>query len=934
MDPRLLLVLALCACAEHPGKSGGDGASGPTDPARNPDSGELPLDSGEPSELPAYCRSLDPDWAALYTEDTDRALMEIIVENGLLGDPRLFVDGDGVCRRRDLPSIDGPLAQLGRALFFSVDLSGDRDVACASCHHPAMGGADSVSLSMGPGVPEDRLGADRVRGLDDPARIVAARNTPSVLNVAFWDRALMWDGRVEAVDPDAGFNGEIGGVVSPEGHSDGANLPDVQAGLPVLVAHEMASDWGAAFASAAELHAALAHRLIGDADWRGRFAAVCAAEAPPPSWDDACAAGAPEDLVTWPHVTEAIAAYERSMVFVDTPWSRFVQGDTDAIGPVAKTGALTFFRPLAEGGQHCVACHSGDFFTDEGFHAIATPQIGPGDPLGDGTAGLDQGRAEVTGDPDDLYAFRTPTLLNLASSAPYFHAGPIVTLVKAVQHYRSVTASLDEYFGEPGVRRIIPSEWCRMDEFATMPDCEQLYSIDATHGGDIEAHIDVDAAEIASFRGNASIALEAFLDTLNDPRTHDLDALSPWIEPDSPLTVTETSTEWADWCDPMVERPVADNLRVKGLRWTILEQLSPGSTVNSLAPMTDLFGVSYWTFFGTRFNIATNLDMDSAVVGVAVLETLNGAQRAALVDAFLALRASGARGAISDSRTLIFDDMGRARRGDIPLSAVDIEGPMAQAAVVESDASQSIADAYRTTLALASAPDEHKDLLARTLAGSLDHLPEGVYDSGVPSLTPSSAVLDQLGALGLTPDDVFLEFVTGYATWTLGPTCRDAFMPRQELGSRPANFYGFHAWADRFFFDLDTGIPSPAQIQSDLAELVQAAEVTAGIDDFDAILDETIALQRAYRTARATSAALLLDGAEPEAIDAAFLSVAAVEAELLRVELRYYVALWSGLDPASRDTLAGVIRCIEDPATQALRGNGGFDASGDPSCIP
>ena len=259
---------------------------------------------------------------------------------------------------------------------------------------------------------------------------------------------------------------------------------------------------------------------------------------------------------------------------------------------------------------------------------------------------------------------------------------------------------------------------------------------------------------------------------------------------------------------------------------------------------------------------------------------------------------------------------------------------MDRAAAVESLASRRIAEAYPTTLDLAAASDEHKRLLQNTLAGELDHLPEGVFDPHAPSLTSSTAVLDQLAALGLTPDQAFFEFVTGYATWTLGPTCRDAFMPRQELGSRPANFYAFHAWADRFFFDLDTGIPSPAQVQSDLADLVQAAEVVAGIDDFDAILDETIALQRAYRTARANTAALLVDGAEPEAIDAAFLSVAAVEAELLRVELRYYIALWSGLDPASRDALAGVIRCIEDPATQALRGNGGFDASGDPSCIP
>ncbi|HRX05326.1 MAG TPA: cytochrome c peroxidase, partial [Anaerolineae bacterium] len=72
----------------------------------------------------------------------DDALRQEIVTRGLTGDPSLG---------RDLPAIDDPLAQLGKQLFFTKALSGDMDVACASCHHPLLAGGDGLAVGVGVG---------------------------------------------------------------------------------------------------------------------------------------------------------------------------------------------------------------------------------------------------------------------------------------------------------------------------------------------------------------------------------------------------------------------------------------------------------------------------------------------------------------------------------------------------------------------------------------------------------------------------------------------------------------------------------------------------------------------------------------------------------------------------------------------------------------
>ncbi len=128
--------------------------------------------------------------------------------------------------------------------------------------------------------------------------------------------------------------------------------------------------------------------------------------------------------VTEEGIAKAIAAYERTVLTGDAPYDRFVNGDKDALSEAAQRGRELFF-----GKAHCSACHSGPNFTDNAFH-----NIGVGYDVETGTM-ADLGREEVSGLTGDRGAFKTPTLREIARTAPYIHDGSMETLKEVVEHY-------------------------------------------------------------------------------------------------------------------------------------------------------------------------------------------------------------------------------------------------------------------------------------------------------------------------------------------------------------------------------------------------------------------------------------------------------------------------------------------------------------------
>lgn len=118
------------------------------------------------------------------------------------------------------------------------------------------------------------------------------------------------------------------------------------------------------------------------------------------------------------NVAAALATYMRTIISNDTPWDRWQKGDEDAVSAAAKRGFELF------GSLGCVECHAGVLLTDQQFHNVG---------IGMGVESPDVGRFKVTQLPQDMGAFKTPTLRDITRSAPYFHDGSVADLETAVR---------------------------------------------------------------------------------------------------------------------------------------------------------------------------------------------------------------------------------------------------------------------------------------------------------------------------------------------------------------------------------------------------------------------------------------------------------------------------------------------------------------------
>ena len=121
-------------------------------------------------------------------------------------------------------------------------------------------------------------------------------------------------------------------------------------------------------------------------------------------------------------VGKAIASFQRTLISGNSPFDRFdYDGEEKAISEAAKRGKKLFF-----GKARCNLCHFGTNFSDEKFHNIG---------IGWGGETVDVGRYHVTHDPQDMAAFKTPTLREISRTAPYMHDGRFATLKQVVDHY-------------------------------------------------------------------------------------------------------------------------------------------------------------------------------------------------------------------------------------------------------------------------------------------------------------------------------------------------------------------------------------------------------------------------------------------------------------------------------------------------------------------
>jgi cytochrome c peroxidase len=156
--------------------------------------------------------------------------------------------------------------------------------------------------------------------------------------------------------------------------------------------------------------------------------------------------GAPIDIDT---IVQAVAAFERTLDPGIAPFDRWIEGDETAISDAAKRGF-----ELYNGKALCFTCHRGWRFTDDLFHDI-------------GTTTTDRGRgAVVKDDPSMQFAFKTPTLRDVALRPPYMHNASQATLDAVMRHYEK--GGIDRPSRSPLMQPIALTDQERQDLIAFM----------------------------------------------------------------------------------------------------------------------------------------------------------------------------------------------------------------------------------------------------------------------------------------------------------------------------------------------------------------------------------------------------------------------------------------------------------------------------------
>jgi len=267
---------------------------------------------------------------------------------------------------------------LGRLLFNDKRFSTNGSVSCASCHQADKAFANGLPVAIG------------INGQ------AGTRNAPTVVNAAFYQTQFL-DGRANSLEDQA-----LGPFINP-------------------IEHGLTS------------HQAIIDVIRQDVDYIKQFKNVF---------------NIPADAVTINYVVKAIASFERTLVSGNSPFDRYYFGmDQTAISVSAARGSRIFRRK-----GNCANCHeislNNALFTDNRFYNVGVgfKRLAPvlaalmAGKNSDDLALTDMQRSElgrfnVTKTFADLGKFKTPTLRNIALTAPYMHDGSMKTLEEVIEHY-------------------------------------------------------------------------------------------------------------------------------------------------------------------------------------------------------------------------------------------------------------------------------------------------------------------------------------------------------------------------------------------------------------------------------------------------------------------------------------------------------------------
>ena len=334
--------------------------------------GSSELTAGIPGDGPLTVEQIQ----AWLEKPENHVPLEIVLPVGLaIGSAQVQGIADNLMTRAKI--------ELGRQLYFDTRLSADNTVSCASCHHPDEGFAKHTQFGVG------------IKGQ------TGGRNSPISYN-RILSGAQFWDGRAASLEAQA-----VGPIANPiEMGNTHEKAVETVAGIPGY---------------------AMQFRIVfGD------------------------------EGVSIDNIGRAIATFERAIVTGPTPFDYYEavrpflvmkkddletlkEDDPEAFAKFQASKAASDAHPISASAIRgrelffgekvaCTACHVGANLTDEKYHNLG---IG----YGEGIEKPDLGRFEVTKDEKEKGAFKTPTIRNVALSAPYMHDGSLKTLEEVVEHY-------------------------------------------------------------------------------------------------------------------------------------------------------------------------------------------------------------------------------------------------------------------------------------------------------------------------------------------------------------------------------------------------------------------------------------------------------------------------------------------------------------------
>jgi cytochrome c peroxidase len=306
---------------------------------------------------------------------------------------------------------------LGRNLFHERGLSGNNNIRCEDCHHPRVMTHEGIPLSLGEGSVGLQVGQNLRMQANGK---VLARNTPALFNLHNVN-VMFWDGRVSFIPETQKFVTPI--PLQAEVSATLKSALAAQAIFPMVDHDEMRGQKGS--------------NPIADAkDEYEAWNLIVEKVMKIPGYKELLNEVFPGESINIGHFGEALAEFQsQHFFFSETPYDKYLKGDLEALTPKQKIGMDVFFNK-----GKCGECHNGEHLSQFDFDSVAVPQIGPGKIDGD-----DYGRFQWDSIEENKYAFRVPSLRNVALTAPYFHDGSMNSLEEVINHYDDIKSSLETF---------------------------------------------------------------------------------------------------------------------------------------------------------------------------------------------------------------------------------------------------------------------------------------------------------------------------------------------------------------------------------------------------------------------------------------------------------------------------------------------------------